>query len=100
MIAVELQLPLSPTRHCATSKFKQGIGIIFIRIFFATCFAHFPGPIGITITLHDEYRVKKTFLFRNMRKEKRLQALVIDACSAVKRELRLRFLQVRDHIHQ
>jgi hypothetical protein len=70
------------SRQLATAlpqKFKQGIGIIIIRIFFATCFAHLAGPIVMTITSHDDFCVKKNFFFANMRKEKRLRVMVIGA---------------------
>jgi hypothetical protein len=44
----------SSTRHCALPLNKQGIGIIFIERFFATCFAHRVGPFVIMITSRRE----------------------------------------------
>gem|GEM_PF-3223431 len=46
----DFQLPHSSTRHCALPQNKQGIGIIIIERFFATCFAQSVGPIVIVIT--------------------------------------------------
>jgi hypothetical protein len=59
----------SSTCHCAYFSNKQGIGIIFIVNYFATCFAHRAGP---TIDYdHFDIRTscKEKICFRNICKE-------------------------------
>ncbi|PYS22720.1 MAG: hypothetical protein DMF72_12300 [Acidobacteria bacterium] len=73
------QLPHSSTRHCALPQNKQGIGIIFIERFFATCFACCVGPIVIMITFPFQSYMKKFFLFRNTCRQKRLRRIAVCA---------------------